>query len=411
MARTHTRRFPTPIQHDGRAYLTTAQVAKLLGVKPATVYAYVSRGRMSSARIDGIDGSVFPVDEIEALVDGRPRRTPAGVVERIQTELTLLADDRLYYRGRDAVTLAETASFEEVAALLWNVETDWPAAALDDDAIEAIRAAAGGRARGVDLVRMTVDVLGARDALRYQVDPAAVAVKVAALIGGCLQVLAAGEPGSGAVADRLWPCLTEESPAPRKIKVLNAALVLLADHDLSVGTVAARVAASSRGSVYAVIGAGLGAFDGPTHGGATTLAYRFLRDAIDDPDVAVAAVLHAGNRIPGTGHVVYRDRDPRAEYLLGIIAGSGGDPRVGQALDRIRQHLPESSFLNSDFALAALALQHSMRADAAETVFALARIVGWTAHALEEYGARALRFRPEGVYTGVRPGSSASAAQ
>lgn len=404
MARTHSRRFPTPIHHDGRAYLTTAQVAKLLGVKPATVYAYVSRGRLRSVRIDAVDGSVFPVDEIEALVEGRPRRTPAGVVERIRTQVTLLHGDRLFYRGRDAVQLAGSSSFEEVAALLWGVDTDWPTTVLDDSVVRAVRVAAGPEARGVDLVRMTVDTLGARDALRYQFDSGAVAGKAASAITGCVQALS-GDVAPGGVAELLWPCVTDEPVTVRKIKVLNAALVLLADHDLSAGTIAARVAASARGSVYAVIGAGLGAFDGPAHGGATTLAYRFLRDGIDDPDAAVATLLHAGNRIPGTGHIVYRERDPRAEYLFEVLAGSGGDRRVGPAVTRFQALLPENSFLNSDFALAALAVQHRMRADAAETIFALARIAGWTAHALEEYGERALRFRPEGVYTGVRPGT------
>ena len=57
----------------------------------------------------------------------------------------------------------------------------------------------------------------------------------------------------------------------------------------------------------------------------------------------------------------------------------------------------------SKLALAAVALSFGMNDDAAETVFALARMVGWTAHALEEYQERRLRFRPEGVYTGIRP--------
>ena len=85
------------MHHDGRDYLTTAQVAKVLGVKTSTVYAYVSRGRLQSQRIDGVSGSVFPVDEVEKLLtEGRPR-PPAGVVERIRTQLSYLHDDRLYY--------------------------------------------------------------------------------------------------------------------------------------------------------------------------------------------------------------------------------------------------------------------------------------------------------------------------
>ncbi|AZG46474.1 citrate synthase [Gordonia insulae] len=407
MARAHTRRFPKPIHHDGRDYLRTDQVARLLGVKVATVYAYVSRGRMTSVRIDGVDGSVFAVDEVEAIVAGRPRRAPAGVVERIHTRLTLLHDDRLFFRGRDAVDLAGRSSFEEVANLLWDSDISWLSAPTDASVRTAIRAAGGPHARGLDLIRLTVDVLGARDQGRHQRDPSTVAVTASTVIAAAVDVLGDGDdPGTASIAARLWPCLTTEPPTARKVAVLGAALILLADHDLSAGAIAARVAASARGSVYAVLGAGLGAFDGPVHGGATTLAHRFLEGALADPAAAVAEQLYLGNPIPGTGHVVYRDHDPRAEFLVEMLRRSGGgDRRVLPAVDEIRRRLSGTSFINSDLALAAIALRYRMRPDAAETIFALARMVGWVAHAIEEFGERQLRFRPEGVYTGIRPGT------
>ncbi|GAA3705101.1 citrate synthase [Gordonia hankookensis] len=405
MARTHTRRFPKPIHHDGRDYLTTEQVARLLGVKVATVYAYVSRGRMTSVRIDGVDGSVFAVEEVEGVLEGRPRRAPAGAVERIRTGLTLLQDDRLYYRGHDVVELADRG-FEQAANLLWDNENPWPSAGVDTTTTAVIRTAGGPRARGLDLIRLTVDVLGARDPHRHRRDPATVTGTAARVIDACVDVLGDGTGHAGSIAERLWPCLTDDPSSPQKTAQLDAALVLLADHDMSAGTVAARVAASARGSIYAVLGAGLGAFDGPVHGGATTLAHRFLAAALDDPAGAVAEHLYMGNDIPGTGHVVYRHRDPRADLLLDLLAHTdGGDLRVVSAVEAIRRQLPESAFPNSDLALAALALRYRMRRDAAETIFALARMAGWTAHALEEYDERRLRFRPEGVYAGVRPES------
>ena len=412
MTRTHTRRFPTPIHHDGRDYLTTEQVARLLGVKVATVYAYVSRGRVTSARIDGVDGSVFAVEEIDDVVAGRRGRAPAGVVERIHTRITLLQDDRLYYRGRDVAELARRSHFEDVANLLWDRDVEWDHPPVAAGVRRAIRTAGGPDARGLDLIRLTVDVLGARDPGRHRREPSAVAETAARIVGGCLDVLdprgarPRSGPRPGSVAARLWPCLTDEAPSARTVALLDAALILLADHDLAAGTVAARVAASARGSVYAVLGAGLGAFDGPVHGGATTLAHRFLATAIDDPSTALAEQDYLGSPIPGTGHIVYRHSDPRAEVLVEMVRRSGGgDRRVMGAVDEIRRQLPDGVFVNSDFALAALALRHRMRPDAAETIFALARMIGWTAHALEEYGERHLRFRPEGVYTGVRPGT------
>src|SRR6516162_8360711 len=97
----HTRRWPAAIEHDGHDYLTTAQVAKVLGVKPESVYAYVSRGRLTSVRIAGVRGSLFAVNEVESLTrEGVRPRPPAGVVERIRTQITSLSGDELLYRGR-----------------------------------------------------------------------------------------------------------------------------------------------------------------------------------------------------------------------------------------------------------------------------------------------------------------------
>ncbi|GAB22661.1 putative citrate synthase [Gordonia polyisoprenivorans NBRC 16320 = JCM 10675] len=401
MTRAHTRRFPTPIRHDGRDYLTTEQVAKVLGVKLSTVYAYVSRGRLHSSRIAGYDGSMFAVDEVDGLLQGSRHRPPAGVAERIRTQLTYLHDDRLHYRGHDVADLARTTGYEDVAQLLWG--EPWTAAPPAQGIGAAVRRVAGTNSRGLDRIRLTVDLLGARDPLRHHIEPAAVTEKATRVLVTAVDALAPGE-SEGSLAQRLWPRLTDEPATPRAVKVLNAALVALADHDLAAGTVAARVAASARGSVYAVIGAGLGAFDGPMHGGATTLAYRFLADALDDPTAAIADALYADTHIPGTGHVIYRARDPRATVLLQMLARSGGgDRRVQPAVTTIVEALGPSTFVNSDLALAALALRYRMRPDAAETIFALARIAGWIAHALEEYQAPRLRFRPEGVYTGVRP--------
>ncbi|MFT4126105.1 MAG: citrate synthase [Gordonia sp. (in: high G+C Gram-positive bacteria)] len=403
MDRSHTRRFPTPISHDGRDYLTTEQVAKVLGIKTSSIYSYVSRGRLRSVRIAGHDGSVFPVDEVETLLAGPRRRPPAGVAERIRTQLTLLADDHLYYRGHDATALARTRTVEQVAELLW--EQPWQPVTVPASVVRTARRAGGPQARGLDRIRFAVDLVGARDPLRHTLEPREVTTRAATAVTAAVD--AVGEPGASnaeaTLAQRLWVALSPEPPTPRRIRLLQAALVLQADHDMSAGTIAARVAASARGSVYAVLGAGLGAFDGPIHGGATTLAYRFLAAGIDDPIGAVAAARHAGTPIPGTGHVVYRSADPRAQTLLALVRRSGGgDRRVGPALTAIEEALGET-FVNSDLALAAIALRYRMRPDAAETIFAVARMIGWVAHALEEYQAPRLRFRPEGVYTGVRP--------
>lgn len=395
--RRHTRRWPTAIHHDGREYLTTAQAARVLGVRPATLYAYVSRGHLTSVRIDGLRGSLFAVAEIEAFARRTERRPPAGVVERIRTELTLLERDELYYRGQRVVDLAWRMDVTEVAGLLW--DSPWPAPPRKTPQIAAAP-------RGVDTIRAVVDTLGAEDTLRHSVSRSRVTAAVAAIIETVVEVLpllGAAPPAGASVARRLWPRLSPMACTPRRVATLNATLVLLADHDLSAGAVAARVAASARGSIYAVVSAGLGAFDGPLHGGAAQAAQDFLRDlhrSTDDP----ATVVRTATRIPGCGHVVYRDHDPRAEALFSALEGDVMPAHLREVVDAVRDEAARRALpVTSDLALAAMAVRYRMSDDAAMTMFALARIVGWVAHALEEYAETPLRFRPEGVYVGIRP--------
>src|SRR5580698_6306698 len=104
-------------------FLTAAQAAQRLGVKPATLYAYVSRGVLRRDRAADGRGSLFDAEEVERLARrGRPRR-PAGVVDiTVESAITELTADSLRFRGHDATRLAVTRTFEEVAELLWTGE-------------------------------------------------------------------------------------------------------------------------------------------------------------------------------------------------------------------------------------------------------------------------------------------------
>lgn len=399
----------TPLRHDGRDYLTTAQTARVLGVKPATIYAYVSRGRLTSARITGVGGSVFAVDEVEALTRRSTSRPPAGVVERIRTQITLLDDDRLYFRGHDATTLALGSGLENVAEMLWDHPASWNPYLLPTRVFRQMSTLRTQTGRGIDTIKLTVDILGSRDRLRHQITPAAVTAKAVNVFANSVSglPLLRDQPIRGtSLAAQLWPRISPIAATPHRIRLLNTVLVLLADHDLSAGTIAARVAASARGSIYSVIAAGLGTLDGPLHGGAATAAYQFLTEAMTDPESALSVRFISGTAIPGCGHVVYQNRDPRAETIFEQLdQATGGNRKVLATIRELRPLIAatEERFMNSDMALAAFTLRYDMPADAAETIFAIARITGWVAHALEEYQEPRLRFRPQGVYVGVRP--------
>lgn len=407
---------PKPLRHDGRDFLTTAQVARRLGVKEQTVYAYVSRGVLTSCRIRGIAGSLFAVDEIEALADrDGARRGSGGAVERIRTQITLQDDGVLYYRGVPATELANN-SFERVAGLLWTGdEFDVPAFVSDPDIAARARAAVAAlpsNARLVDRFRLVVDIAGVSDAMRFDTTEPALLRAAPALIA--LMIDAAGDvPGDpeSSLAQRLCRVTGGDDTDSDAVAILDSALILLADHGLAASTLAVRMAASTRANLYAAVSVGLGVMDGPYHGAATSRAYRFLGAALgdpaDDPMTVLAEYLRDHDTIPGCGHVLYTGADPRALFLLDRmrLRTDARSTRTVQVAQRISDEVTSrrGTHPNSDFALAVVAHGLGLRPDAAEAVFAVARTAGWVAHALEEYRERGLRFRVPGVYTGVRP--------
>ncbi|MGW7686223.1 citrate synthase [Kribbella sp. NPDC054772] len=392
-------------------YLTTAEVARRLQVKPETIYAYVSRGMLTSVRARGRRGSLFAASEVDRLASRSVEHS--GVVERIESQLTLLQDDELCYRGHPARTLATTATVEQVAHLLWTNEQPTPAS--EEHQAPTVGPTGAGRnaafvvgregvmlarramevvpdeARLTDRLRVAVAVLGAADPLRFDLSTPSVTAAAGTLIETLVAALPGPTTARTTLGGRLWPKLSDHEPRP---ELLDAALILLADHGLAVSTVAARVAASARANLYAVISAGLGALDGQYHGAAPTLAYEFLGRAMQDPLKALSDQLRSGEPVPGFGHKIYQQHDPRAEVLLELL----GDHPVVDTIAAIAERTP--TFPNSDLAIAAIMHAYDFRPDAGDALFALARIVGWTAHALEEYAAPALRFRTMGVYTG-----------
>ena len=392
--------------------MTTDQVAARLGVKPATVYAYVSRGLLPAVRNARGKGSLFARADVDAFIAGRQKTTTPG----IQTGITLIKDGGLYYRGVDAIELARRSTFEAVATLLWTgtlEHVDLTEKPLLTALAQAIIAPLPADARTTDRLRVIVAAAAADDPLRFDTSaPAVIATgrTMLATMIGALPLRARSRHQAAAitgdvspVAAALWTRLTARRPSADDCRVLNAALVLLADHDIAASTLAARIAASTRAHPYAVVSAGLAALDGPFHGAASGLAYSLLHEAMTsgDPVGTIAGRLRNDGQIPGFGHALYADGDPRAATLLPML----GDGAAVESALRVADAVEERSGArpNIDLALAALALHYDMPPDAGEAIFAVARTAGWLAHALEEYASRPSRFRPVGVYSGRTP--------
>ncbi|MFJ9981565.1 citrate synthase [Streptomyces cyaneofuscatus] len=400
--------------------LTTREAAELLGVKPETVYAYVSRGQLSSVRAAGGRGSTFDAEEVRALArrSGRREPSPAGGDLVFRTGITLIEEDRYYFRGVDATELARNHGYEEVAEWLWTGELR-PGARFEapPETLAAARRTVGAlpaHSGSTDRLRVAVTAAAATDPLRFDLSPEAVLSSarslIPTLVGALPMVGGASEAEGGStgfLARQLWPRLTARPADAPALAVLDAALVLLIDHDLAASTLAARVAASAHAHPYAVVSAGLGVLEGPLHGAASGPAHRMLQEAVDRGSAVpvVADHLRTGRRVPGLGHRLYRGEDPRARTLFALLEdvpqADGALAAAREVVATTARHAPLHA--NIDLALAVLSVACGMAAEAGETVFAVSRTAGWIAHALEEYGERPLRIRPSGQYTGPRP--------
>ncbi|SDO99975.1 citrate synthase [Streptomyces sp. cf386] len=398
--------------------LTTREAAELLGVKPETVYAYVSRGHLSSRRAPGGRGSTFDAKEVETLARRNKRESAGGSGSggelSVRTRLTFIDTDHYYFRGVDATELAARYSYEEVAEWLWTGRLRRGVTFLaPEKSVAAARRAVDAlpeHAGPTDRLRVAAIAAASVDPLRFDLSEEAVLGTARTLIPTLVAALTpAGFTyrDEGSLAHRLWSRLSGRPADEAALRVLDTALALLVDHDLAASTLAVRVAASARAHAYAAVSAGLGVIEGPLHGAASGLAHKLIMEVLDRGDAGpvIAEELRAGRRIPGLGHRLYPGEDPRARVLFALLEEiPHSAPALAAARDIVAtaaRHTPLHA--NVDLALAVFTASSAMSATAGETIFAVARTAGWIAHALEEYGERPLRMRPSGHYTGPKP--------
>jgi len=402
--------------------LTAEEAARALGVSRATLYAYVSRGLLRSEPGGDQRRRLYPAASVAALVRRKEERhEPEKVAERaltwgvpvLDSQLTLIADGALYYRGRDATLLARQGeTLERVAALLWLGDLGAPLVAPPREPLpwsappfaELQRRVAALR----PLARMQVllPLAAAADARAYDTRAASVVASglrwvrllAAAAVGAKSERQAQGS--AAAILARAWAPRT-----PGAERLLNAALVLSADHELNVSAFTARCVASAGAATPAVLAAGLAALGGARHGGYTDRVEAFLSEVATagEPRERVADRLRRGEEIPAYGHHLYPDGDPRGALLLELAASLPGTPegRVVQAVARaVEELLGERPTL--DYGLVALARALALPPGAALALFAVGRSVGWIAHALEQV-ADGRMIRPRARYVGQEP--------
>jgi citrate synthase len=396
-------------------YLTARQAAGELGVSLATLYAYVSRGMIRSEAADRSGRRRrYRAEDVRRLKERKERRRdPDGVVKGalhwgtpvMESAITLITDDRLYYRGRDVLELAAGSSIEEVAALIWTGNPARGAALFSPEVPEfspRIRAALEtvDGLTSVEAFQVLLPLADAEDPAAYDLRPKAVA-RTGARVLRLMASLVAGEMASG-LAERLRRGWGLRDPGAAAL--IDSALVLCADHELPVSTFAARCVASSGATPYAAVAAGLAATGGVKHGGQIELVEAFLREVetVGDVRAAISGRLRRGERIPGFGHSLYPGGDPRGAELLRLTSAAYPDCPANalSVADEILELLGERPTV--DFGLVTLARALGLPPGGAVALFALGRTVGWIGHAIEQYEGGSL-IRPRARYAGEQP--------
>lgn len=397
-------------------WLSSSAALALLRVRPQTLYANVSRKRIRVRRDpDDPRRRLYHAGDVRRLVSHRrgPPRAEQLAAEAVSWGSPILASavstvayGRLWYRGRDVLELAEQATLEEVAGLLW--QSDAPPSLNPSDRVPiaaetafqaayevlarhaACTAPTYGRAISslqgeaahvlADVANAMLDAIGkpARDSHRT--------AGRSRRVGG-----AGSRAGQGSLHSRL----ARAWGRPAAADVIRRALVLLADHELNASTFATRVAASTGASLPACLLAGLCTLSGPLHGNAATSVQVLVRSALEQgAERALRECLERGQAVAAFGHPLYPAGDVRAIALLERILVPPIFAELAEVGERLIGEPP-----NVDFAFAALTASAGLPADAPVILFALARSVGWIAHVLEQRQSGSL-IRPRARYSG-----------
>jgi len=421
-----------------RARLPAAEAAAFLGVSRATLYAYVSRGKIRSLAGAG-RGRVYPLEDLERVrseSEARRGHAPAASgallfgAPVLTTRLSEIRPDGPAYRGVPVLEFVRRgSSFEAVAEYLWQggepapARPEWLPEALAWIAAASCRPRARQAGGGGLFERASTQLralplggalgllpeLAALDAGRFLQTPASECARGRRLLVALVLALASRRGARAASRARRAETLPEmlaialgAHPNPATCQALELALVLSADHELNPSTFAARIAAGTGADLYACVCAALATLSGPLHGGASARVEALVSEVLGSPGQADGVILERtrrGESIPGFGHALYPNGDPRALALVERArAFDPGSPRLQAlgALERsMKSHAHEAP--NLDFGLVALAEALALPPGSALSVFAVGRCVGWVAHVIEQRESGSV-LRPRAQY-------------
>lgn len=360
-------------------WINVTEACALLGVRPQTLYAYVSRKLLrSSKHPSDARRSLYSRHDVDVLVlrhrRPRARREVAAKAIRwgdpvLDTAISGIHDGTLYFGNRPAVDCASTMTLEEIAAHHCCIpvgkapKTTFDRLTMTSPLERALSHLTAQSCKGESMSGQTRETLGREGAKLMS-------VVANAFIGG---------QDTGPIHIRLsraWGLNDAQS------EIIRTALVLLSDHELNPSTFAVRVCASTGTSMPGAILAGLTALSGTRHGGVAAKTLEGLTASIAG-DIATERFLQENFDLTpyafGYGHPLYPAGDPRAFYLLAMLPE--GTPAVAAAAEFAKRLGKDP---NIDTALAICVLALDLPRDAAFAIFAISRMAGWIAHAIEQ---------------------------
>ena len=336
----------------------------------------------------------------------------------------------LSFRGYDIHDIAQTLTFEQVAFLIWHdripnaselraFSADLAGRRAIPRQIMDVLRATPPAAHPMAGLRTTVSMLGAMDPRAEDISPEDNLRKAQDLTAQMPTIVAAQarlqrgqepiapEPTLSHAANYCY-MLTGKQPDETTTRAFDAMLILYAEHETNASTFACRVVVGTEADFYSAVVAGIGAIKGPLHGGAIDAVMRMFLE-IETPERAAAYVdeaLAARRKLPGFGHRVYRAGDPRASQLRGMaekLGQASGDDKWFAIATAAEQRMRDAKGIiaNVDYFAAPVLYHLGFPLNVFTNVIASTRIVGWSAHMLEQYANNRL-IRPRALYTGHR---------
>ncbi len=362
-------------------------------------------------------------------------KKPSGLEDVVVAESSICLIDgkrgQLVYRGYDIDDLAQNASFEEVAFLLWNddLPTQSELDALKHDLIVAMHFPKHllELLRELPFDANPMRVLAVATAALGTLDPDADSLlpeanrKKAIRLTAMLPLVTTAWHRIRNGYDLLEPkpekslawnflfLLTGQEPDDYAVETFDAALILHADHELNASTFSARVTAATLSDLHSAVCSAINTLKGPLHGGANEAVMKMLLDigSLENVDHYMEGLRVRKDKVMGFGHRVYKAKDPRAVILermseeLGKRANDSKWFEMTRRVEEIFQPTVAAKgiFPNVDFYSASAYHVMGIPSDLFTAIFACSRVVGWTAHLFEQYANNRL-FRPSSDYVG-----------